>query len=468
MPESITQQLDPIFKPRSIAFIGASRTPGKWGNMVLSRILASEFRGPVYPVNPKETRIAGLEVYSDILEVPDPVDLAIFTIPAAHMPEAMERCIKKGIKGGVIISADFAETGERGEALQHETAKIARAGGMRFVGPNGNGIWTSAVRLNACPLPDPTPGPLAFVSQSGMFGGVAMRAAGSRGFGLSKFVSIGNQADLTAADYLEYLAQDEDTKVIALYMEGFKDGQRFLRVAREVSRQKPILILKGGRSTLGARATLSHTASIAGEDRIFDAMCRQAGIIRVFQLEHLFVMAEALFSQPIPRGNRIAVVGNGGQSVTIVDNLASLGLDVPEFREEDKLELKEILPPHAPVPRNPVDFAAGAMETVGEVRVIEKLASLDYVDGIITNVPRDSSFTLSSLAERKKAVITAVDAFAEIPKKYQKPIITQRMMPSENVTDLLKDAHVPMYGTAQECALAMYALVRYAEIRNRP
>jgi acyl-CoA synthetase (NDP forming) len=462
----LVEQLDPIFRPRSIALVGASANPAKWGGMVLGRVLASEFRGPIYPVNPKESSISGLRAYSDVAELPEPVDLAIFTIPAAHMPRTVGRCVERGIRGGVVISADFAETGARGEALQEETVRIARAGGMRLVGPNGNGIWSSAVGLNASPLPNPTPGALAFVSQSGMFGGAAILASASRGFGLSKVISIGNQADLTAADYLEYLARDDDTRVIALYMEGFKDGRRFLRVAREVSRQKPVLILRGGRSARGARATLSHTASIAGEDRIFDAMCRQAGIIRVAQLEHLFVMAEALLSQPIPRGKRIAVVGNGGQSVTTVDNLDALDLDVPELQEADRLALKELLPPHAPVPRNPVDFAAGAMDTTDEVRVIEKLASLDYIDGIITNVPRDRSFRHSSLAERKKEVLTAVDSFSDLPARSGKPIITQRMMPSENVVELLKDARVPIYDTPQECALAMYALVRYGQIRD--
>ena len=467
-PGDIVEQLDPIFKPKSIAMVGASRHPSKWGGMVLGRILGSEFRGRVYAVNPRETKIAGLPVYADVNEIPDPVDLAIFTIPAAHMPAMMESCVKKEIRGGVMISADFAETGAEGRALQEETVKIARAGGLRFVGPNGNGIWTSAVRLNASPLPNPRPGALAFVSQSGMFGGAAIHASAYKGFGLSKVISIGNQADLTAADYLEYLARDDDTRVIALYLEGLKDGRRFLQVAREVSRQKPIVLLKGGRSDVGARATLSHTASIAGEDRVFDAMCRQAGIIRVLQLEHLFVMAEALLSQPIPRGKRVAVVGNGGQSVTTADNLAALAIEVPEFAEEDKLELKQLLPPHAPVPRNPLDFAAGALETADEVRVIEKIASLDYIDAIITNVPRESAFRASSLAESRKAVITAVDAFCSIPKQTGKPIIAQKMMPSEHVTELLSDARIPMYDTSHQCALALYALTRYAEIKSRP
>ena len=306
------------------------------------------------------------------------------------------------------------------------------------------------------------------ISQSGMFGGAAIHATLSKGFGLSKFVAMGNQADLTAADYLAYLSSDDDTRVIGLYLEGLKEGRRFLEVARQVSRLKPIVVLKGGRSAPGARATLSHTASIAGEDSIFDAVCRQAGLIRVSQLEHLFLMAEALLSQPLPGGDRIAVVGNGGQGVATVDNLAALGIDVPEFADQDKLDLKKLLPPHAPIPRNPVDFAAGAMDTSDEVNVIEKIASLDYIDGIITNVPRESSFKSSSHAERKKEVITAADQFARIPEKYGKPIITQKLMPSETVVELLRQGGIPMYDTPQECALAMSALTRYARIKSRP
>jgi acyl-CoA synthetase (NDP forming) len=239
-------------------------------------------------------------------------------------------------------------------------------------------------------------------------------------------------------------------------------------VAREVSRRKPILILKGGSSKVGARATLSHTASIAGEDAIFDAVCRQAGMIRVSQLEHLLVMAEALFSQPLARGDRIAVIGNGGQGVATVDNLAALGLDVPEFEPEDRQALEQVLPPHAPAPRNPVDFAAGAAQTLDEVRVIEKIASFDYVDGIITKVPTDRTPGRLSLAEQKKTLITAVERFGKIPEITGKPVVTERMMSSETTLELLRSARIPVYDTPQQCALAMYALVRYAEIQKRP
>jgi len=466
LSEELVRELEPVFKPRSVAVIGASNNPTKWGGMVINRAVESTFRGPIYPVNPREAEVRGLAAYRDISEIPGPVDLAVFTIPAVRIPEALEACVKKGVRGGLIISADFAETGERGQGLQRETVRIAREGGIRFIGPNGNGMWTSAVSLNMSPFPQPQHGGLAFVSQSGMFGGAASRAAQEMGFGLSKFVSMGNQADLTAADFLEYLGQDDDTKVIAFYIEGIRDGERFARIARRVAREKPVLVLKGGRTAQGARATLSHTASIAGEDRIFDAMCRQTGVTRVYQLDHLFVMAEALLKQPLPAGNRIAVVGNGGYSVTTIDNLVTLGLEVPEFTSSDQQALKAVLPPHAPLPRNPVDFAAGAVGVEDEVRVIEKLASFEYIDGIITETPRDRSLAAGSFAEGRKAVITALDEFCRLPGRYSTPIITHSVMQSPAVAELLRVGKVPIYDSAEKCALAMYALVHHAEARD--
>lgn len=466
MSEELVRQLEPVFKPKSVAIIGASNNPTKWGGMVMNRALQSGFRGRIYVVNPRESEIAGLKAYNDVEEIPDPVDLAVFTIPAELMPAAMEGCVRKGVRGGLIISADFAETGERGRELQEQTVQIAREGGIRFIGPNGNGMWTSAVGLNISPLPTPPAGGLAFLSQSGMFGGAAVGGAQKRGYGLSAFVSMGNQADLTAADYLEYFARDERTKVIAFYLEGVRDGRRFAEVARRVSREKPILVLKGGRSQQGARATLSHTASIAGEDRVFDGMCRQSGIIRVNQLEHLWVAAKALLGQPLPNGGRVAIVGNGGESVLTVDTLVAMGLEVPEFYDADKLALKAMLPPHAPVPNNPVDFAAGAVGIEEEVDVIEKLASLENIDGIITTVPRGRSFRAKGLVEQKKAIIDALARFADIPRKYGKPLITRSGMAGATADEILEASGVPVFEAVEESALAMYALTRYAKIRR--
>ena len=463
---NIRRQLDPIFNAQSIAFIGASNNKSKWGGLVLNRLLESDYEGEIYPVNPKEKEVLGKIAYADVQDIPGEIDLAVFTIPASQLPGMMKNCVDKGVKGAVVISADFAETGETGRQLQEETVRIARAGGIRFIGPNGNGIWSSAVNLNICPMPGWVPGKLAFISQSGMFGGAALKASLFKGIGISKFVAMGNQGDLTTADYLDYLVEDDDTEVIAIYLEGMKEGRRFLETARKVSKHKPIIILKGGSSDQGARATLSHTASIAGTDMIFDAMTRQAGLIRVNQLEHLFIMAEALLRQPLPKGRRVAVVGNGGQSVTTIDNLIALGLDVPEFDSQDQLDLKAILPPHAPIPTNPVDFAAGAMEIMDEVNVIEKLISLDYIDGVITNVPMNRSYKDAVKEVREKSVTAAVDRFCQLPQKYGKPIITQALMPSPTVETILRKAQIPFFNTAEETALAMSALMRYADIKN--
>jgi len=465
---NIVEQLDPIFKPRSVAVIGASGDFSKWGGRVVAIILASKFQGSVFPINPKRDEIFGLKAYPSVLDVPQEIDLAVFTVPAVHMPKVMDECVQKGVRGGVIISADFAETGERGKALEEETARIARQGGIRFVGPNGMGIWTSAVSLNLCLPPNLVPGPLAFISQSGTYGGSLAQVASAKGYGLSKFISAGNQGDLKAADYLEYLGQDDDTRVIVFYMEGFKDGRRFLEVARKVTKIKPVLIFKGGSSEEGARATLSHTASIAGANEVFEAMCRQAGIIRVEEIEHLFIVAEALIGQPLPAGNRIAVVGSGGQGVVTVDACSARGLKIPKLDEESRQKLKEILPPHAPVPNNPVDFAGGARTAEQEARVAEILASLDYIDGIITNVPVQWMGG-NDWENNKKIGLKGAEIFCEIPRKYGKPIVTQRFRDNEEnfIEEHLKAAGIPIYNTPEDCARAMSALVKYAEIRKR-
>jgi len=465
--ENLLEQLDHIFKPKSIAIIGASNTPGKWGHRILSQALNSEYRGRIFPINPKEKEVLGVKAYPDVLDVPEGIEMAVFTVPAAAMPSVMKSCVKKGIKGGVVISADFAETGEEGKRLEEETVRIAREGGMRFVGPNGNGIWTSAVRLCISPNQNRMPGPLAFVSQSGTFGNLAGKEALDRGYGLSKIISIGNQADLTLPDYLEYLAQDDDTKVIGVYVEGVKDGRRFFNVAREVAQKKPILLTKGGSTEYGARATLSHTASIAGSDKIFDDMCRQAGIIRVPDIEQIIIIAEALFSQPLPRANRVTVVGTGGQGVTTVDFLGANGVAIPEFHTEDALTLKAMMAPHAPIPRNPVDFASGGLETDDLIQFIEKLVSFEYIDGIITGIPLGRNGGTASVSDRHKSVIEAADRFSKIPEKYGKPVIALKRFMSDAVEDILKAAKIPMYETHKECALAMIGLVKYAQIKEK-
>jgi acyl-CoA synthetase (NDP forming) len=472
----VKQQLGTIFKPKSIAIIGASDRPGKWGYVMVERPLKTGFVGTIYPVNPNQRHVLGLKACRSVLDIPGDVDLAVIVAPAATTPGLMKECVAKGVKGAVVISAGFAEAGKEGKALQEELSRTAREGGIRFVGPNCMGIWSAEGRLNLSFDQAPKPGAIAFVSQSGTFGGYLSEIASAKGYGLSKFISIGNQADITASEYLEYLASDNDTKVIVFYMEGFKDGRRFFQLSREVIKEKPIIIYKGGSTTAGSRATLSHTASLAGSEDVFKSMCRQVGIIQAREAIHSFEMAEALVGQPLPKGKRVAIMGSGGQGVVVTDACVSLGLEVPEFDGETSSSLQSMLPPHAPPARNPIDFAGSYRTTLNEVLVVERILNLNYIDGLITNVPvspmiwglkpasAEADKSLSNVIEES---VEAARRFAALPHKCNKPIITLRFRRTDDPTiNILKEAGIPVYDTPEQAARAMAALVKYSEARR--
>ncbi len=464
MPSDIVRQLDPIFKPRSVAIVGASPVKGKWGWRMLERPLKTGFQGKVFPVNPKESEILGHRCYSSVLEIPEKIDLAVVCVVAPLVKQVLRECGKKGIRGAVMITAGFAELGAEGKALQDEVLKVAREEGIRFVGPNGMGIWTSATNFNLCFEPAPIAGPIAFVSQSGTFGSYLGRIANAKGYGLSKFISAGNQADLNAADYLEYLMEDPDTKVIVFYIEGMAQGRRFFELAREAVKRKPLFVFKGGRTAAGAKATLSHTGSMAGSDVLFQAMCKQVGIIMGAEAVHPFDMAEAVATQPLPKGWRVGIMSSGGGGVVLSDNCAALGLSVPDLDEATRMAFREILPPHAPTPRNPIDFAGGGHTGMEMVDVVRKLISLDYIDGVICNIP-SSSFHLSMGDGSQASDIEAARVFAQLPKQFAKPIITMRWRgdPDSEVIRIVKAAGIPSYETPEECVRAMFALARYGQ-----
>ncbi len=305
------------------------------------------------------------------------------------------------------------------------------------------------------------------------------RVATQKGYGLSKFISIGNQADLEAADYLEYLAGDEETKVILLYLEGLKDGRRFFETAREVIREKPLVVYKAGRPQAGARAAMSHPASVAGSEMVFDGMCRQVGIIQVREAFHLFEVAEALAQLPLPSGNRVAILGSGGQGVVGSDACTSFGLELPELDPDMARTITALLPAHAPPATNPVDFAGSRRTAIQEADIIEKLLNLDYIDGVISNVPVspqiwDPSLEITdikndSLSEPVKIAVDGARLYASLPEKYGKPIICLRFgrIEKDIMEGILGEGGIPVYDTPEQCARAMSALFRYGSTRRR-
>lgn len=478
MSRKIGQELDHIFKPKSIAVIGASDTFGKWGYLMVERPLKTGFRGAIYPVNPVKREILGLPTYPTVSAVPDAIDLAVITTPSATVPALLGECVQKGIKGAVVISAGFAEVSEQGRKIERAMVEVARSGGIRLVGPNGMGIWSAAGQLSLCFPQAPKAGPIAFVSQSGTFGVAMAQVASSKGYGLSKFISIGNQADLEVSDYLEYLVDDEDTKVIVLYLEGLKDGRRFFTVAREVIKKKPVIVYKAGRSAAGARATLSHTASLAGSEKIFNGMCRQIGLLQVEEAFHLFEAAEALVGLPLANGNRVAILGSGGQGVVGTDACAALGLDLPELDADTSSRINALLPAHAPPAKNPIDFAGSSRTALQEAGIIERLLRLDYIDGVISNVPVspqiwDRSLKIDwnadAIPEPFQIALDGAKVYASLPKKYHKPVICLRFVRLEPdvMEAILREGGIPIYDTPEQCARAMHALVHYGRVRRK-
>ena len=456
------EYLDPIFRPRSLAVIGASTQVEKWGHRMVVRPLNTGYRGMIYPVNPNSREIAGIRSYPSISSLPAGIDLAVITLPAAMVPEALEECLRHGIRGAVVISAGFAEANQEGEKLQQELARLAKAAGVPLVGPNCMGLWSSLVNLNLAFEEAPNPGSIAFISQSGTLGNYLMLLAKGKGYGFNGFISSGNQALLEVSDYLEYFGRDEGTRAIILYIEGLQDARRFREIARKVVQKKPVLVYKAGRFAVGARAALSHTASLAGNDAVFEALCKQTGLIRCYDPLHTFDMAVALSSQPLPRGNRVAIIsGGGGYCVTMAEAAASYGLDVPQLDPADSEKIKKLLYPFAPQPWNPIDAAAD-VRPMTYARALDILLGLDYIDGILMMIPFMFSFQLRSTASVRE-LMDATEIICGLPAKYRKPMMGNTI-PSVAVgpaLELFKKAGIPFFATQDESARAMHGLVSY-------
>jgi acetyl coenzyme A synthetase (ADP forming)-like protein len=360
---STVASLLPLFRPNAVAVVGASRDLSTIGRRILDELIRAGFRGLIYPVNPKASEVAGLRVYPSVRELPAPVDLALIAVPAAAVLGVVDDCAARGVRALVVISAGFAEVGAAGSALQKALVEKVRGYGMRMVGPNCLGLLNANpdVRLNASFSPVfPPRGRVALSSQSGAVGLAALGVAQRYGPGLSTFVSVGNKADVSGNDLLQYWEQDPDTSVILLYLESFGNPRRFSHIARRVARRKPVVVLHSGLTRAGGRAAGSHTAALATNAAAADAMFRQTGVIRAGSLEEMFDLALALECQPPPRGSRVAIVTNaGGPGILCADACEAGGLTVPAPSPQLRAKLAELLPGAASV-GNPIDLIASA------------------------------------------------------------------------------------------------------------
>jgi acetyl coenzyme A synthetase (ADP forming)-like protein len=392
--EAVVTSLRPFFLPRSVAIIGASAREGSVGGDLFRNILHAGFKGVVYPVNSSATPVAGVRAYSSVDEIEDSIDLAVVCTPARVVLDVVDDALRKGIRAVAVISAGFAEVGVDGQDLQDELLALVRMHGGRLLGPNILGIASAASRLNATiGAIEPPFGRLALSSQSGALGVALLAAARARGLGVSAFVSVGNTADVSPNDLLEWWEDDETTDLVLLYLESFGNPKKFARIARRVARQKPILAMKSGRSSAGIRAASSHTAALASSETATAALFHQAGVIRAETFEELLDTASLLAGQPLPDGNRVAIVTNaGGLAVVCADACEAAGLTLPELTEESQEKLRKLLAAEATV-RNPIDMLGTARgEVFAEaIRIVLEDRRIDAL--IVLSIPMVSVST---------------------------------------------------------------------------
>ena len=455
------RELECIFNPRSVAVVGASHDPIKWGHLMSKGLIEGGYSGDIYLINPKGGTLFRRECYKSVFDVKGPVDLAVIGIPSGFVLDSVKELIEKRVKGIIIVTAGFGETGEEGRRIQDEVIKAARRAGVRVVGPNCLGFYNSSINLNTTLLSFKE-GHLAFLTQSGNFGLEINYLAQKRGLGFSKFVSYGNQADILLHEYLAYVKDDPDTKAVLLYIEGLKNGCEFFKIAGETSKNKPVVALKVGTTSAGIRSAASHTGSLAGSYEIYQAAFKQAGIITVSNSHDLLDVAEALTKCPLPKGNRIAILADGGGHATMgADAAERCGLEVPVLSKETQDKLAEIMPRQSSK-KNPVDFAGGAEADLWSfVKCSEILLQDNQIDGLMIvgqyGGYQDLFPDYGNLEEEVSLGIS------QLVKKYNKPVIVHTMYLGDNPKSLqvLSSQDVPVYGIVETAMRCMAALVEY-------
>ncbi len=466
--------LDALFNPTSVAVVGASGTPGKVGHDIFVNILKGGFTGTLYPVNPRTKSIASVRAYVDILDIPDPIDLAIIILPPIHAETAIGHAIEKGVKAVVIVSAGFKEVGGQGLEIENRIVAMCREAGVRVVGPNCLGVINplAGVRLNASfSNRMPAPGNISFISQSGALCTAVLDFAADKDFGFSKFVSIGNKADVDELDLLRYFHADPETEVIMLYIEELQRGHEFIEAVKKITggdRPTPVLAIKSGRTSAGAQAAASHTGSLAGSEAVYDAIFTQSGIIRVDSINELFDFGIAFayknesalgkMRRKVPLGNRVAIVTNaGGPGIVATDMTVTSGLTLAKFEEETVEVLRSHLPLTANV-NNPVDVIGDAAQ--------------DRYENALTTVIRDEGVDGALVILTPQSMTNAIgtaEAIVRIARRSHKPILCCFM----GIIDVsagvkhLQENGIPVYRFPESAAKAFGALYRYARWLNR-
>jgi acetyl coenzyme A synthetase (ADP forming)-like protein len=459
---SPTHPLDLIFRPRSIAIIGASRKKGSIGREILHNLIEYEFNGMLFPVNPAADVIHSIKCFPSVSSIPDPVDLAVIVVPKHQVLQIVDECGAKGIGGLVVITAGFSEVGRDGKILEQGLKEKIRSYGMRMIGPNCMGIINTdlMVRENCTFAPtEPITGNVGFMSQSGALGVAILNISRKVNLGFSHFVSMGNKTDVSGNDLLEYWEHDPRTEIILMYLESFGNPRKFTQIARRISRHKPILVVKSGRTTQGARAASSHTGAMAGMDIAIDALLDQCGVIRVNTVEELFDVAIGFSNNPMPRGNRVVVLTNaGGPAIMATDACVSAKLEMAELSETTRRTLKEFLPEEASV-LNPVDMIASANKD-SYAFCLETILKDESVDAVIvTFVP--------PIMVNPVDIVQAVE---QVRKKFAKPVMGVIMARDEFFADInrLIPDHLPLYLFPESAARTLSAMVQYSRRRERP
>ena len=457
-------QIDYFFHPKSIAIFGASDRKYSWGNWIATNLLNYKTQGNVYLINPKHEYVLNEKTFPKIADVPEDVDLALVIVPAKEVISTLEECAAKNVKVATIISAGFSET-EEGKELGEELRRIAQEYQIRLQGPNCAGFYNTSIPINASPLPLRflTESPVAFITQSGFVGNTLSIWGPTRNLPLGKYISVGNEADLTITDYVEYFNQDPSVQIMLLYIEGIKDGNRLLNIMKEVASKKPIIVWKTSDTNDVRRAALSHTAHLVGSDQVFKGLMKQIGMIQIHRLEYGLLVCHSLLRHPPLRGNRLAITMQGaGWAIVLTDALSNAGFLIPELSDSLKAKLKQILPSYRVSVKNPIDFgAADTMDFNIMIKLVKIVLESEEIDGfVVANIGEFAPFDEdATILETQLA-----NSIKRLETKCQKPIYLFTLMSEADSKSVpLIKKKMPMYHSMDELIEVLQAQLFYSK-----